>query len=148
MPLTLVHAVLVHVIHGYRPAGKRVAKGGVIDGPSAQLARLFHAEIPPVPLIEDAVREQAPRSHREPLALGRVPSSPRSTAPVLSDPIRDHGAHGGLGLGGRRGVGEELGRARDGDALAVLQLVEPALDAEVALQNWQSAAPPAMVPSR
>ena len=31
------------------------------------------------------------------------------------------------------GVGEELGRPRDGDALAVLELVEPALDAEVTL---------------
>jgi len=46
------------------------------------------------------------------------------------------------------GVGEELGRPRDGDALAVLELVEPDWMPRLRCQNWQSAAPPAMVPSR
>ena len=50
--------VLAHVIHADGAAGEGVSERGVVDGPPPELASLFDGQVPPVSLIQHAVREQ------------------------------------------------------------------------------------------
>eukprot|EP00982_Pelagococcus_subviridis_P007602 30672-Pelagococcus_subviridis.AAC.3 len=124
-----------HVIHAHRAAGKRVSKRRVVDRPSPQLARVLDAQIPPVPLVQHAVREQRPGPDAEPL-----PFQPRAVAVdvvqtrAVEIPPGDHRPHGQpLPAVAVKRVRQQLRRAGDADALAVLELVEAALDPEVPL---------------
>ena len=123
------------MVHGDGSAREGVAERGVIDGSATELARLLHGHVPPIPLVQHAVREERSRPHAESLALESSAVAVHVVQPrTVEVPPRHHGAHGeALAAVAVQGVGQELGRAAHGDALAVLELVEAALDAEVAL---------------
>ena len=57
--------VLPDVIYAHRTSRKRVAIRRVVNRASSEFARLLHAQIPLVPLIQHPVREQRPGADAE-----------------------------------------------------------------------------------
>ena len=123
--------VFVDVVHGDGTAGEGVSEGGVIDGATSQLARVLHAQIPLVALVQNAVREQRPGTHAEALPLETRTVAVDVVQPrTVQVPTRHHRPHGqSLAAIAVQGVAQELRRPRDGDSLPVFELVQAALNA-------------------
>ena len=128
-------SVLGDVVQIVDTTGVGIPVGGMIDSALAKVDGLIDGEVGAVVGVQNAVGIGGTGSDGKVGALeaGAVVVDVIQLRAGLI-PTGDHGAHAeAVAAVGVHGVGQKLGGGRDGDALAVAQLVHAALGAEVAL---------------
>lgn len=128
-------SVLGDVVQVVDTTGVGIPVGGMVDGTLTKVDGLIDGKVGAVVRVQNAVGIGGTGSD------GKVGALEASA--VIVDvvqlragfvPTGNHGAHAeAVAAVGVHGVGQKLGGGRDGDALAVAQLVHAALGAEVAL---------------
>merc|ERR1712060_43263 len=123
------------MIHAHGSSRVRVPEGCMIYCSPSELARLLHAQIPVVAGVEYSVRIDRARADAEPLSLDSLAFAiDVIEAGTCLIPSGNHRAHREAhALVGVESVGEELGRAGDGDAALVVQFIKTTLDPQISL---------------